>query len=85
LPTIHILDLGGDIGKVVSDFRKIYVLAKREALLHLINRINHQDTYKHLLEGIEEEGLEGDYDKAFYFLGKEPDFIKEFYLRGCPS
>ena len=75
-----ILELQSDPGRVISDFQKVITLTREKALQSLFVRMGYIEKYKHLINDINTLQIENNYDKVFYFLGKEPEFIKQFYL-----
>lgn len=75
-----VLELKAGAGKVISDFQKVFILTKERALKNLLNRIEHIKEYKYLLDDVNKLEIEKDYDTVFYFLSKEPGFIKQTYL-----
>lgn len=64
---------------MLHQLEMVYVLSKKEALFHLIERIQHASKVRYLLEEIKEKQLERECDKVFHFLEKEPLFIEDFY------
>jgi hypothetical protein len=76
----RVIKLGDIAGAIVNDFKQIYILSKKAAYLALIDNIRQQQKYKYLIEHLTDGSLESDYDKLFFLVHKEPDFIHDFYL-----
>lgn len=76
----QIVILGEAAGYIISDFQKVFLLTRERQFKSLIQRIKYIKQYNYLLNEIENIQLEKECDKVFYFLKKEPKFIKELYL-----